>query len=235
MKQGHYQKISVSQSCILFDNLKQTDIKSPLSLFQNTLFEKDDFKKLVTSINNALGEKKINETLLNKSFEKWYPDLEEKVNKITDTYLPDKPKKEEGDNTLNEILRTTKYISNVVARFNLKLPPGSLDFVRFAEEQTLNYAANGNNHPIFIHVNPINDADEVLKELTISKKGMDISPSSGHTGRGVLIEILFYSENDVFWKLVFHFHKGDTFVTTNILDIPEEEAVLLRHETIWRD
>jgi hypothetical protein len=222
-------------SCILFDDLKQSDIKSPLSLFQNTLFEKDDFKKLVTSINNALGEKKISETLLNKSFEKWYPDLEEKVNNIKNTYLPDKPKKEQGDNTLNEILRTTKYISNVVARLNLNLPPDSLDFVRFAEEQTLDYAANGYNHPIFIHVNPINGADGILKELTVSRKGIDVSPSNGPTGRGVLIEILFYSENDVFWKLVFHFHKGDTYVSTNIVDIPEEEAVLLRHDTIWRD
>jgi len=222
-------------SSVLFDNLKQSDVKSPLSLFQNTEFDKEEFRKLISSINNALGDKKISDAILNRSFDKWFPELEEKIRKIQDEYSPNLPPKQEGDNTLNEILRTTKYISNVVARFNLKLPPESLDFARFSNEQALEFSANGNNHPIFIHINPINDYDGVLKELTISKKGMDISPSRGPIGRGILIEILFYSEHDMFWTLSFHFHKGDTYVTTKIADIPEEEAVLLRNETIWRD
>ena len=164
-----------------------------------------------------------------------YDELEDKIRKIQDEYSPDLPPKQKGENTLNEILRTTKYISNVVARFNLKLPPESLDFARFSNEQILEFSANGNNHPIFIYINPINDNDGVLKKLTISKKGMDISPSKGLRGRGILIEILFYSEHDMFWTLSFHFHKGNTFVTSEITDIPEEEAVLLRYETIWRD
>lgn len=229
---------NVSQSkvsSILFDNLKQNDVKTPLSLFQNTEFDKEEFKKLVQSINEALGAKKIDDKLLDRSFNKWFPELEEKIGKIQEDYSPDAPKKQEGDNKLNEILRTTKYISNVVSRFNLKLPSDSLDFLRFADEQALEYATNGNNHPIFIHINPINDEDGVLKTLTISKKGMSISPSNGQTGRGILIEILFYSEQDVFWTLSFHFHKGDTYVSTRLTDIPVEEAEKLRHETIWRD
>lgn len=222
-------------SCVLFDNLKQNEIKSPLSLFQNTEFRKDDFYELILSVNHALGEKKISDSVLNKSFEKWYPDLEEKIKKIQTDYIPILPLKQEGDNTLNEILRTTKYISNVVARFNLKLPPESLDFARFSNEQPIKFATNGNNHPIKIYINPINDIDDVFKELTITKNGMTINPSNGPIGRGILIEILFYSENDMFWTLTFHFHKGDTYVTSNIADISEEEAVILRNATIWRD
>ena len=83
--------------------------------------------------------------------------------------------------------------------------------------------------------NPINGEDGTLKAVSISKKGMSINPSPGPNGRGNLIEILFYSENDMYWKLSFHFHKGDTFIKTNIVEIPEEETNLLRHETIWRD
>lgn len=222
-------------SCVLFDGLKQHDVKSPLSLFQNTEFEKDDFKKLVESINNALGQRKINETFLVRSFEKWYPDLLEKINKITGDYLPDKPKKEEGSNTLNEILRTTKYISNVVARFNLSLPPDSLDFARFSNEDVIAFSSMGYNHPVRIYINPINDTDGIIKDLTITKSGINISNSKGPSGRGVLIEILFHSEEDMFWTLTFHFHKGDTRVVTKIADIDEGEAILLRHETIWRD
>ncbi len=222
-------------SCVLFDDLKQHDIKSPLSLFQNTEFDKDDFRKLVSSINNALGNKKISDTLLNKSFDKWYPELEEKIKKIQESYFPKIPKKQEGDNALNEILRTTKYISNVVARFNLKLPPDTLDFARFSNDDIVVFSENGYNHPVKVYINPINDRDGILKEATITKRGFDITNSTGPSGRGVLIEILFQSEEGMFWTMTFHFHKGDTYVTTEIVNLPEEEAVLLRGETIWRD
>jgi hypothetical protein len=222
-------------SCVLFDNLKQNDVKNPLSLFQNTEFTKDDFRKLISSINNALDDKKISDTILNKSFEKWYPELVDKIKNIHANYSPIYPQKQEGENTLNEILRTTKYISNVVARFNLKLPPESLDFVLFSNEQPIEFTKKRNNHPIKIFINPINDSNDTLKELTITKAGMLVNPSTGPSGRGILIEILFYSEHDMFWTLTFHFHKGDTFLTSSIADISEEEAILLRHETIWRD
>jgi hypothetical protein len=222
-------------SCFMFDGLKQEDIEGPLSLFQNTKFEKEDFRKLVDSINNALGERKISSSLLNKSFDKWYPELEEKIKNITDNYTPFLPKKEEGENKLNEILRTTKFISNVVTRLRVKLPPESLDLARFTDEDELVYSDNGNNHPVKITINPINDEDKILKKIVITKKGLDISNSDGRRGRGILIEILFYSENDMFWTLTFHFHKGNTYVTTDIADLPEEEADLLRNETIWRD
>lgn len=222
-------------SCVLFDGLKQHDIKSPLSLFQNTEFDKEDFKKLIDSINNSLGDNRINDNLLSKSFEKWYPELEDKIKKITDTYFPPQPQKEVTDNTLNEILRTTKYISNVVARFNVNLPPDSLDFARFTDNDPIVFSDKGYNHPVKVFINPVNDADNELKEITITKKGVEINNSSGPNGRGILIQILFYSEEDMFWTLTFHFHKGDTFVTTEIIDIPEDEAIFLKHETIWRD
>lgn len=222
-------------SCILFDNLKQHDLNGPLSLFQNTEFEKEDFRKLVSSINESLVDKRISDTILTKSFDKWYPELESKIKKIQETYSPAIPKKHEGDNTLNEILRTTKYISNVVSRFNLKLPTESLDFARFSNEDAIVFSGNGNNHPVKIFINPINESNGLLKAATITKKGLVLKNSTGPHGRGILIEILFQSEEGMFWTLRFHFHKGDTLITSNIADITEEEAVLLRGETIWRD
>lgn len=222
-------------SSLLFDNLKQNEVKSPLSLFQNTEFDKEEFRKLINSINSSLGAKKVSDSLLNRSFEKWFPELEEKIKKIQDEYSPLQPEKDSDANILNEILKTTKYISNVVARSNLKLPFDSFDFVRFTDEQVIEYATYGNNHPVLIRVNPVNDIDGILKELTITKKGIEINPSSGQIGRGVLIEIFFYSEEEVFWKLSLHFHKGDTFVTTSFVETSTEEAQLLSWETIWRD
>ena len=229
---------NVSQSrvsSVLFDNLTQSDIKSPLSLFQNTEFEKEEFKKLVHSINNALGDKRVSDTILNRSFEKWFPELDEKIKQIQENYTPALPPKLENANTLDEILRTTKYISNVVQRFNLKLPPETLDFARFSTDQAIEFSSNGYNHPVFIRINPVNGDDGTLKQVTISKKGVDINASPGPNGRGILIEIVFFSENDVFWKLSLHFHKGDTYVKADFVEVPEEETHLLKWETIWRD
>ncbi|MDF3078128.1 MAG: hypothetical protein K0S09_2017 [Sphingobacteriaceae bacterium] len=54
---------------ILFDGLRQKDIGAPLSLFQNSGFERDEFRKLLLSVNDSFGKKKISEAVLLKSFE----------------------------------------------------------------------------------------------------------------------------------------------------------------------
>lgn len=57
--------------------LKPSDItKSPLLQFQSTLYEKRDFSKLVLSINNTLGNDKLDENKLIKTFEVWWEKLQ---------------------------------------------------------------------------------------------------------------------------------------------------------------
>src|ERR1017187_4337726 len=56
--------------------LADTEVKDPLSQFQHTLANKEDTKKLVSSINQLSGEHLLQEGRLNSSFEKWWPDLE---------------------------------------------------------------------------------------------------------------------------------------------------------------
>jgi hypothetical protein len=43
--------------CLLFDGLNQNEVEKPLSFFQNTEFNKEDYLKLMLSINESLGEK----------------------------------------------------------------------------------------------------------------------------------------------------------------------------------
>ncbi len=73
--------------CTFLLNLKHTDIKPPLALYQHTIFEKEDIKKLLNTINNdarTLKESKIPDEQLNKIFERYWPDLEKDLNKIID-------------------------------------------------------------------------------------------------------------------------------------------------------
>ena len=68
--------------CPFLLGVKNSDVKGPLSQFQSTTFDKDDVKKLVVSINNALSGDSLKPELLEKTFEIWWPTLEKKLQEI---------------------------------------------------------------------------------------------------------------------------------------------------------
>jgi hypothetical protein len=67
----------------LFD-IKRSEVKGPILQFQSTIFQKEDIKKLLGTLNKACGEGCIPETRLNKAFDVWFPTLEGELNKIKD-------------------------------------------------------------------------------------------------------------------------------------------------------
>lgn len=227
--------IEKSKVCsVLFDNLKQSEIETPLSLFQTTKFEKSDFAKLMLSINDSLEEHKLQKELLNKSFDKWWPELEEKINKVTKEYFPKKPQIKK-DNTLTEILNNTKFISKVVSRFNYNLPSDSLDFARYDDEtEPITFTGLTYNHPVKLIVSPVYKTDRSTCKIEITNKGVKELETEVDT-RGVFVDLIFYSEEGEFWSVYFHFHKGETYIKTRKVDIDKIEAEELMHNPIWRD
>ena len=77
--------------CLLFDGLNQNEVEKPLSFFQNTEFNKEDYLKLMLSINESLGEKKLSDNILTISFNKWWPDLESKIKTIIQEHRSPQP------------------------------------------------------------------------------------------------------------------------------------------------
>ncbi|WP_148255302.1 TIR domain-containing protein [Aidingimonas lacisalsi] len=77
-------QVDQSLVCPILVGLDNSDIKGPLTQFQTTLFEKADFKKLVLDINKANAENQLESTVLDTVFEKFWPELEEKINGILD-------------------------------------------------------------------------------------------------------------------------------------------------------
>jgi hypothetical protein len=63
-------------------NIKRSEVDGPILQFQSTVFEKEDIKKLLKTINKACGNEKLNEERLDKAFEVWYPKLEVELNNI---------------------------------------------------------------------------------------------------------------------------------------------------------
>lgn len=68
--------------CTLLFNLDAADIKGPLTSFQATKFIREDFKRLVSTINNTAGESKLETSVLDSVFDMWWPRLEKQVTEI---------------------------------------------------------------------------------------------------------------------------------------------------------
>lgn len=69
--------------------VKPSDLQGPLLQFQSTSFKKNDIKKLLGIINKALEENALDSQVLNSVFEKWWPELEQKINSIINSADPD--------------------------------------------------------------------------------------------------------------------------------------------------
>lgn len=65
----------------LFD-IKRSEVQGPILQFQSAVFEKDDIKKMVQTINKASGEAGISEQRLEKSFDVWYPTLDKALSEL---------------------------------------------------------------------------------------------------------------------------------------------------------
>ncbi len=98
-----------SRVCTLLFNLDTADVKGPLTSFQATKFVREDFKRLVSTINNTAGDAKLDTPVLDNVFDMWWPRLEEQVAEILKTH--DKGTKRERRperDILEEILELTR-------------------------------------------------------------------------------------------------------------------------------
>ncbi len=99
-------------SPFLFD-IKRSEVQGPILQFQSTIFEKDDIKKMVSTLNKASGNAGISATQLDKTFEVWYSSLEKSLNAIKNkkTTSTEGKKDENSVSTtaiLEEILELTR-------------------------------------------------------------------------------------------------------------------------------
>ncbi len=69
-----------SQVCtLLLGGLKPSDVREPLATFNHTSFEKADMRKLAIDINAGAGDNARDLASLNRSFDKFWEDLEKQV------------------------------------------------------------------------------------------------------------------------------------------------------------
>ncbi len=99
--------------CSILFGVNASDVTPPLSLYQMTKFEKADVKRLITTINQKCGDAKLFDGVLDTVFEKWWPDLESRVDavmKSDENTLTQEPRPERE--LLEEILLLTRSIAD---------------------------------------------------------------------------------------------------------------------------
>ena len=162
-----------SYVCTALFGIEATDVKPPLANFQNTQFNKDDFKKLVDTINKAGKESSLPESVVATVFEKWWPDLESAISKILHTSKGDNRTSIRSDrDILEEILELNRSFSSknrAESEFRNSIPNGWFDQFVEAIEQLVRSEEMG----------PSLVAYDALSELVTMAGYLDLRFSSG--------------------------------------------------------
>ncbi len=103
--------------CPFLFNIKRSEVDGPILQFQSTIFEKEDIKKLLKTLNKACDEEKLTDDRLDRAFDVWYPTLEEELKKIQEPKAHEAKIKQSNEFPSNEILEEILELS----RLNQKL------------------------------------------------------------------------------------------------------------------
>ncbi|MDY0277988.1 MAG: TIR domain-containing protein [Acholeplasma sp.] len=109
-----------SKVCAIATNIEIVDIKGPLASFQACKFTKEDFKKMLVSINSS-NETKINDNVLNKTFDAFWSQLESEIKTILGqkkNTISEKKQKLNQNDAIEELIQLTRMISGKMYLLN---------------------------------------------------------------------------------------------------------------------
>lgn len=112
---GALSKTQDAHVCTFLLDIKPADVKPPLGQFQHTLFNKEDIKKLIVTINNKIndcGEKTIHEKDLLEIFDDLWPKIGKKLNSIKEKPILEKLSHRTDRDLLEELLQYVRTISS---------------------------------------------------------------------------------------------------------------------------
>jgi hypothetical protein len=103
--------LSSSRVCTLLIDLSPSDIEDPLAQFNHTIPNKEGMWSLVCTLNSALGEKRMKDNILERVFETYWPQFDERFNQILrETPEAKHIEKRSNDDILLELLYVTRRL-----------------------------------------------------------------------------------------------------------------------------
>lgn len=106
---------SNARVCVLLFNIAPSDVQGPLSNFQATKFEKEDFRKLLLDINEKQGENGRDIETLNELFNGLWPKVKAMIEDILSSSddKDKKAKKRSQSDILEEVLENIRNLSRM--------------------------------------------------------------------------------------------------------------------------
>ena len=106
------QKIGRTRLTPLLIGINNSDLQGPLSQFNTTYFNEENIRKLIIDINTHIGDGSLNDSRLENSFNKYWPELHEQFDKAFNRIRNNIPKKVHRTprNILDEVLTLTRKI-----------------------------------------------------------------------------------------------------------------------------
>ena len=112
-----------SHVCPILFGITNTDLAGPLKQFQTTDFEKSDIYRLLGVINGQISENRLPPKTLENVFEKWWPDLQRKIDQI----LAEVSKPEQPIRSDRELLEEILQLSRAASRSTVPLAPSAIE------------------------------------------------------------------------------------------------------------
>jgi hypothetical protein len=138
--------------CTYLLNIEPTEIKDPLAQFQWTKATREDTRKLLHTINRAQKEGTLPQERIDKAFEKWWPELDQRLQSIPNIEQPQESKRSIED-MVSEILVTVRSLAQQIQ----PSPVTSLD--------------SGDLYPQ-THVHSGGEVEAILREVQKMNRGL---------------------------------------------------------------
>lgn len=111
--------ISTNRVCTLLIDLQSTDVENPLAQFNHTMPNKNGIWELVRTINLSLKDKSLKENVLEKVFETYWPQFENKSNDILTEFPIDKKIEIRSESDiLTEVLSSIRSLDRRINQIN---------------------------------------------------------------------------------------------------------------------
>lgn len=114
-------QVETSKVCPILFGLDPSDVDGPLTSFQLAKYSKEEMYRVVQMMNNELLEHRIDTDILKRTFEVWWPKLEEEIVKITIESPDVLTNKRPDRQILEEVLEISRDSSLLTQRMMLLL------------------------------------------------------------------------------------------------------------------
>jgi hypothetical protein len=119
--------LSSSRVCTLLIDLEPKDISDPLAQFNHTVPNKTGMFDLVNTLNSASGEKLLDDQILVRVFETYWPQFETAFQEIIESTPATPPSPRASGEVLDEILEATRSMSARIRKIEEQSSRGNPD------------------------------------------------------------------------------------------------------------